>query len=295
MKPAARLQPGATISAARRALAQTLRDNSIDTPDLDARLLLQAALGLDHVALIRLADRTLDETERSHIEERAARRLMGEPIARIAGVKEFWGLPLQLGPATLVPRPETETVVDAALAWIASLGKHEPSLRIADLGTGSGALLLALLSELPDASGVGTDLSGEAIMVAAANAAQLGFRNRAAFVSCHFGRALRGGFDLVVSNPPYIATEEITLLAREVRDYDPLLALDGGQDGLAAYREIAQDADRMLRPGGVIIVELGAGQADQVADIFRDHKLTPEMPARPDLNGIPRALAAHRG
>lgn len=296
MNPPERLQPGASISSARRVLSQALRHGDIDTADVEARLLLQIALGLDHTGLIRYADRALNESERNVLEGFVARRLAGEPIARIAGVREFWGLSLQLGPATLVPRPETETVVEAALDWVLSRGPaHEQSLQIADLGTGSGALLLALLSELPHARGVGTDLSSEAALGAAANAAQLGFRDRAAFVNCHFGCALRGGFDLVVSNPPYIATGEIKSLALEVRDHDPLLALDGGEDGFAAYREIAQDAGRLLRPGGVIIVELGAGQAPAVADIFRAERLTVKTPVRRDLGGIPRALAASRG
>jgi release factor glutamine methyltransferase len=167
-------------------------------------------------------------------------------------------------------------------------------LRIADLGTGSGALLLALLSELPRAWGVGTDFSEDAIAIAAANARRFNLTSRAMFAVSNFGRALDGSFDLIVSNPPYIASGAIESLAREVREYDPLAALDGGEDGLAGYRAIAGDARRLLRPRGAIILELGAGQAESVCDILSDERLLISTPAKPDLAGIPRALVANR-
>src|SRR5262249_12436538 len=154
------------------------------------------------------------------------RRVGGEPVARIVGWKEFWGLPIRLDPATLVPRPETETLVETALAILQAERRRDDPLRIADLGTGSGAILAALLRELPQAVGVGTDLSVAALTVARDNCAQLGVGERAAFVACRFGAALGGGFDLVVSNPPYIRSADIAALAPEVREHDPVLALD---------------------------------------------------------------------
>ncbi len=221
-------------------------------PALDARLLIQHALALDHTALAAAPERKLSESERDAIAQLAARRLSGEPVARILGVKEFWGLPLSLSAATLVPRPETETVVEVALAVIGE--RRNAPLRIADLGTGTGAILLALLPELPNATGIGTDIDVTAIETAQANA-----DGARAFVA----RAIRANrfrqrpgfsfaqpFDLVVSNPPYIATGEIAALAREVRDHDPKLALDGGDDGLDAYRTIAAQMPSLLKTDG---------------------------------------------
>jgi release factor glutamine methyltransferase len=189
----------------------------------------------------------------------------------------------------LVPRPETETVVETALARLDAADARERPLQIVDLGTGSGAILLALLHELPQAFGVGTDCSVAAIETARENARRLGVAPRAAFVVCDFGAAL-GGFDLVVANPPYIATAEIPTLAREVRDFDPMAALDGGADGLAAYRTIAADARRLLAPGGFLVLEVGAGQSDAVSALAGAAGLT-AVAAIPDLAGIPRVVS----
>jgi release factor glutamine methyltransferase len=197
---------------------------------------------------------------------------------------------LRVTAATLVPRPETETVVEAALAAIDSGGSRTRAMRIADLGTGSGALLIALLSELPNAHGVGTDVSAEALVVARDNARRLGLAARAQFAACDFGAALVGGFDLVVCNPPYVASGDIGGLAPEVR-CDPRRALDGGADGLSGYRALAGQARRLLKPAGDLVVELGVGQERTVAALFRSAGLAP-APARPDLGGIPRALHA---
>ena len=224
-----------------------------------------------------------------------SRRLAREPVARIVGRKEFWGLPLKLNAHTLVPRPETETVVEAALAALDRGGARTRTLRILDLGTGSGALLLALLSELPAAVGVGTDISAEALACARDNAAALGLAQRASFVACDYGAALAGPFDLIVSNPPYIAHGDIAALAPEVSEFDPLRALDGGIDGLDGYRAIAADAPRLLAPNGSLVVELGAGQADAVISLMRGAGLVPTEPPRPDLAGIARALVLHPG
>jgi release factor glutamine methyltransferase len=276
-----------TVAAARRALAAQLRAHDVDSPELDARILVGHALGLDHAALTSASARVLGPEEAAAIAALARRRLAHEPVARILGSKEFWSLPLRIDAATLLPRPETETVVDAALA-----SRTQP-LRIADLGTGSGALLLALLSELPSSSGIGTDLSFGALRVAQGNARQLGL-TRAAFVACDMAAALRGPFDVIVSNPPYIASGDIAALAPEVRDFDPRQALDGGADGLDFYRAIAVAAPPLLAPDGALVVELGAGQAGPVTALLAAAGLALSS-LRSDLMRVPRALVVTKG
>ena len=278
---------GASVAHARRALAEQFRRAGIETPELDARVLIGHALGLDHTGLVSAANQQVSDLSASQIERFAARRLAGEPVARIVGAREFWGLTLTVTGDVLVPRPDTETVVELAL----SLVDRARPLRIADLGTGSGAILLALLSELPNAFGVGTDIDPRALAVARANAMRLGLGERAAFVACDFGTALRGAFDLVVSNPPYIASAEIEALAIEVRAHDPHRALDGGADGLAAYRTIVTDAPRLLCRNGHLVMELGAGQAQAVTALIETAGLAVAA-TRADLSGIPRAIAA---
>lgn len=284
--------PMPTVAGARRAWAAEFRARGIETPELDARLVVGHALGLDHAALAAADARPLGAEAKSAIAVLARRRLAGEPVARILGHKEFWSLPLRIDAATLVPRPETETVVEAALAAIDASGSRARALRIADLGTGSGAIILALLSELPNALGVGTDSSPRALAVARDNARRLA-PMRARFVACDVAAALRGPFDIVVSNPPYIASGDIAMLAPEVRDFDPRLALDGGPDGLGLYRAIAAIAPALLAPQGALIVELGLGHAEPVAALFAAAGLVPSPP-RPDLNGVQRALVARK-
>jgi release factor glutamine methyltransferase len=282
--------PGLTVAQARRVLTDIFRQAGLDSPELDARLLVGHALGLDHTALTIESARNLGSEAAHELAALAARRLQREPVARILGVKEFWGLPLRLNEATLVPRPETETVIEAALAAIDSAGPRNRALRIADLGTGSGALLIALLTELPNATGIGTDVSHEALAAARDNAEHLGVAARAEFAVSDFGATLTGTFDLVVSNPPYIASTDIDTLALEVRR-DPRGALDGGPDGLDCYRTIAGQVSRLLKPNGDLVVELGIHQEPAVAALFRTAGLTSSR-ARSDLSGIPRALHA---
>lgn len=279
-----------TLDAARRILARRFEQAGLDSPALDARLLIGHALHLDHAALISQGDLSLTGEQRAAIARLAERRLAGEPVARILGCREFWGLPFSLSKATLVPRPETETVVEMALDALAA--RRDERLRIADLGTGSGALLLALLHELRNATGIGTDLSNEALETAQANARALGLDGRAQFVRTDFGEGLRPPFDLVVSNPPYIPTRDIATLAVEVRDHDPPLALDGGADGLAAYRAIAAQLPGLLADGGVAVLEIGIGQAQAVSAILEARLARPLV--RADLNGIERALQARK-
>jgi len=288
----AALAPGAAVADARRQLALEFRRAGLDTPELDARLLLAHALGLDHAGLAAQGDATLAADETHAIAALAARRLRHEPVARILGRKEFWGLPLRLNGETLVPRPETETLVEAALAALDSGGGRSRPLRVADLGTGSGALVLALVCELPAAFGVGTDVSIPALDCACDNAAALGLAGRTAFLACDYGAALAGTFDLVIANPPYVPHDEIATLAPEVRDFDPKRALDGGPDGLAGYRTIAADARRLLAADGTLVLEIGAGQSDAAIRIVAAGGLRLCAPPQRDLAGVARALVA---
>ena len=280
-----------TIAATRHALADKFRQAGIDSAEADARLLMAFALGVDRAGLIANGERALTVEQAAAIDALAARRLKREPVARIFGHKEFWSLSLQVSPAVLVPRPETETVVEAALDAVARDARQMAQLRILDIGTGSGALLLALLSELPNAVGTATDISAAALDVARANAECSGVAGRCTFIACDIAAGVLGPFDLIVSNPPYVVHGEIASLPPEVRDYDPALALDGGADGLDAYRAIAAQARGPLAPGGKLIVELGAGQEAAVRVLFTKAGLAAAAVLN-DLAGIPRALTA---
>jgi len=282
---------GASVAHARRAVAEQFRAAGLESPELDARILVGHALGLDHSRLVAAASQQISDLTASQIERFAARRLAREPVARIVGMREFWGLQLAVTPDVLVPRPETETVVELALDRLDLTGPRTRPLRIADLGTGSGAIMLALLSELPNAHAVGTDTNFRALAVGRANAGRLGLAARTAFVACDFGAALAGPFDLVVSNPPYIASAEIATLAPEVREHDPRGALDGGSDGLVAYRTIAAAAPHLLTPSGHLVVEIGAGQEGAVMALLEAEGLAIAA-TRPDFSSIMRALAA---
>jgi release factor glutamine methyltransferase len=285
---------GHTVETARRTLTARFKSGSIESAELDARILVGAALGLDLTGLIAAAARPVTTAEAARLEDLARRRLAGEPVARLLGLKEFWGLPLQLSAATLVPRPDTETVVELCLEMLHAIPDPGRRLRIADIGTGSGAILLALLSELPEASGFGTDISAAALRTASGNAADLGLADRAAFVVCDYAAALSGPFDLVVSNPPYIRSADIARLAIEVRDHDPVRALDGGTDGLDAYRTLIPQAARLLAHRGALVVEAGHGQSSDIQGLMTAAGLTLERPPKADLAGIRRAVAGRK-
>ena len=280
-----------TIDTARRDLAKRFATAGLHSPLLDARLIVGGILDLDLTGLATQAQRPLMAEEIASIEGAALRRLHGEPVARIIGEKEFWGLPLALSAETLVPRPDTETLVEAVLSLCAN---REVPWRIADLGTGSGAILLALLSELPNASGVATDVSAEALRTAAGNAARCGVLKRVGFVACDYASALRGPFDVIVSNPPYIRSADIAELAVEVCDHDPHRALDGGADGLDAYRTIMRGVSSLLAPQGYLAMEIGADQAADVIRFMSDAGLDAEPAPRPDLGGHPRVVIGRR-
>jgi release factor glutamine methyltransferase len=282
---------GQTIETARRNLTAHLQGAAIETPDLDARLMIGAVTRLDLTGLITKAEQRLTAFEGARLKDLARRRIGGEPVARLLGHKEFWGLDFQLSPATLVPRPDTETLIEAALDILRTDGAAARALRIADLGTGSGAILLALLSELPRATGVGTDISLAALQTARANATRLGLAARATFAAGNFAAAIAVPCDLIVSNPPYIRTGDIQTLSTEVREHDPHRALDGGDDGLDAYRLIVSQAVGLLAPGGTLILEIGQHQSDDVTRLAQAAGLAPHGPPRADLGGVPRALA----
>ena len=283
---------GQSVEAARRALAARLKASCIESAELEARTLVGAALGLDLTGLVASATRRLGSAEADRLDDFTRRRLAGEPVARILGKKEFWGVSFKLSEATLVPRPDTETVVEQALEILRT--SPISAVRIADIGTGSGAILLALLLELPQAFGIGTDLSEGALGIAQENASQLGLGGRAAFVACNYAAALSGGFDLIVSNPPYVRSADIARLAVEVRVHDPLLALDGGTDGLEAYRTLIPEAAGLLKPGGALVVEAGRGQADDVGALMAAAGLMAPWAPKTDLAGIPRAVTGRK-
>jgi release factor glutamine methyltransferase len=285
---------GQTVETARRALSARFKSGGNESAELDARLLVGAVLDLDLTGLITAAHRQLTPDEATRLDDFVRRRRQGEPIARILGRKEFWGLPLTLSAATLVPRPDTETVVELALQLLRADGASNRKLRIADLGTGSGAILLALLSELPNAQGFGTDISTAALQTAGTNAAQSGLAQRATFIACDYASGLSGPFDLMVSNPPYIRSADIADLAPDVREYDPRAALDGGADGLDAYRALIPQAAGLLAPGAALVVEAGEGQSGPIQGLMTAAGLTAAGAPRADLAGILRAVAGRK-
>ncbi|MCC6949664.1 MAG: peptide chain release factor N(5)-glutamine methyltransferase [Bradyrhizobiaceae bacterium] len=286
MKRAVVRPASATIPSLRRSAIETLRSAGIENAELDARVLLAHVLGKDAAELMASDELVAAEAEARYADA-IGRRVAGEPVARIVGVKEFWSRPFAVSPDVLVPRPGTETVVEAALA---AKPERDAPLRVLDLGIGSGAILGAILSERPHATGVGVDRSLGALKIARANLDAIGVGERAQLVCGNWGDTLSSQFDLVVANPPYIPTRAIGELPVEVRGFDPAAALDGGADGLAAYRMIVAALPGLLAPRGVAVLELGAGQEEVVAELARRTQLNVNDTARRDLAGVPRAL-----
>jgi release factor glutamine methyltransferase len=279
-----------TIAAALARSADRLRTAGVPDARLDARVLAAHVLGLDQpgALTVRGAD-PMPEAAQARLDALIARRAAREPVGRILGRRGFWTLDLALGPDTLEPRPDTETVVAAVLDRVPD---RAAPLSLLDLGTGTGAILLALLSDLPKAHGIGLDIAPGAVAVARENAVRHGLSGRARFTVADWRDGLAetpGPFDVVVSNPPYIPTGDLAALDPEVRAHDPALALDGGPDGLAAYRLLLPLAAARLKPGGWLAVEVGAGQAGAVATLMQDHGLT--APTRiADLGGVERCV-----
>jgi release factor glutamine methyltransferase len=278
---------GVGVADALRKISKTFLNHGLENAQADARMLLLGATGRTRHDLMLSPSSPLDDAAVRRLKDFVARRLAGEPATRIVGERAFWTLYLRVTPDVLDPRPDTESLIVASLEAIGTR-KEEP-LRILDLGTGSGALLLALLSEFPLATGVGIDLSAEACAVARENADRNGLAARADIRQGRWTDGLAGTFDLVVSNPPYIETAEISQLSVEVRQHDPLLALDGGADGLAAYRDITKRLPAVLSRGGVAVLELGFGQGRAVARLAEEAGLS-VTGSKSDLGGIERAL-----
>ena len=281
------LPPTTTRAAARAILSARLRALGVEEADREATLLLTNACALRSIDLISAPEAPLGEAV-ARLEAFAARRSAGEPLSRILGRREFWSLDFTISPDVLDPRPDTETIVEAALTAFAER-RSEP-LSVLDLGVGSGALLAALLTELPRARGLGVDRSEAAARIARANIEALGLAARAEIRLGDWTEGLAEPFDLIVSNPPYIRSGDIAGLAREVRDHDPHLALDGGADGLAAYRALAPSIARLLAPQGWFFLEVGAGQAGDVEAIASEAGLA-ALSSFVDLAGVARVVA----
>ena len=284
---------GLTYDALVRDTAVALTAAGIDNARFEARLLLSHAAQLPIETLISRGRDAVPPALEERLRTLTARRIRREPMAYILGEREFWGLPFKVSPAVLVPRPDSETVIEVALSLLADRAR---AWHLLDLGLGSGCLLLTLLKELPNARGVGLDVSQEALAVAQANADALGVADRARLLQGDWReegwtRPLGGPFDLVVSNPPYIAGGAIDGLMPEVSRYEPRLALDGGPDGLAPYRVLAGAAPQLLAPEAHLVVELGEGQVPDIKRVFESAGLRVAPPVR-DLGGIERVLRA---
>ena len=254
-----------TLVTAWKAATARLKAGRIDSPSIDARLLLEVATGAGRADILTDPYRALTPEQQATLDGYVERRLKREPVSRILGKKGFWKIMLNVTPDVLSPRPDTEAILDVVMLAFAP---HQ-AFTLIDLGTGSGAILLATLAERARARGVGTDISFEALAVARDNAASLDLDGRCDFLRTEWAAGMADhSFDLVVSNPPYIPSDDIDGLDPEVRDHDPRLALDGGPDGLQAYRDLAPEILRILKPGGIFAVEIGWDQGPQVKALF---------------------------
>lgn len=267
--------------------AAVLKDAGVEAPRREARLLLAHALRMSPEQLVS-RDIPVPAGAADLFRELVARRSRREPFAYITGRREFWSLAFEVGPAVLIPRPETETLIEASLR---EFPRREQALRVLDLGTGSGCLLLAFLSERPNATGLGVDLSPDAIEIAARNARHLSLQSRTEFVRSDWTAGIGGKFDVVFANPPYVRSSELPALEPEVAGHEPLAALDGGADGLSAYRAIASGLAPFVAPGGRVFLEAGEGQAAAVRGIFAAAGFG-DAGTVPDLAGIERCVVA---
>ena len=270
-----------------------LLEAGLESARRDARLLMLAALGIAHADLLAQPREPLGHEGAQRLAGFLHERKKRVPVARILGEWEFWSLPFTVSPDTLIPRPDSETVVAAALINLGARRHDSTGLRVLDLGTGSGCLLVSLLHELPKAQGVGVDLSASALETAAINARRNHVGARASFLQSDWHQEVEGEFDLVVSNPPYIADRVITTLEPEVRDHDPHLALSGGPDGLAAYRVILSGLHRILAQDGVAVLEMGSDQSESLAKLARAEGFVLTGPYA-DFGARPRAYALRK-
>ncbi len=287
-----------TIAESVLNIAVEFQNAALPTPGLDARVLAAAACGMTREDMILAPHRALRHEEAGKLKGWVERRLAGEPVSRILGEREFWSLPFKLTPDVLDPRPETEVLVETVLKRCQSIGLSRAPLRILDLGTGSGCILAALLSELPFSFGVGVDISETSLRLARENLMRLGLQERAAFLCSSWIDGVRAdAVDIVVSNPPYLSASDFNALTADVAKYDPRVALDGGEDGLDAYRALISSLSSVLKPGGFFAVEVGRGQAEPVMDLFGafgfDRTVGTCFEVR-DLSGVKRVVAGVR-
>jgi len=262
-----------------------LRAVGIDNADLVARDLLKRTLDVSDIDIVSNAEREIYSGKVNELKESLKRRIGGEPVSRIFGEREFWGIPFKITQDVLDPRPDTETIVDAALRRFAG----DSPATILDLGTGSGCIVIALLKEWQRSYGVASDISEKVLAVARENAERAEIGKRLEFIRADWGDIINEQFDLIVSNPPYISNPEIPNLPPEVKNYDPILALDGGNDGLDCYRIIVREIKRLLKPGGCALLEIGFSQGEQVTRLVEDSGLS-VMALHPDIAGIPRVV-----
>jgi release factor glutamine methyltransferase len=262
----------------------------IETARLDARLLLASACGVEPSDLTLGRVSALTPTQRRRFARMLARRERNEPVGRILGVREFWSLPFRLGPDTLEPRPDSEALVEACLARLPDV---EAPYRVIDLGTGTGCLLLSILHERKNARGVGVDIAPGALRVSRRNAVELGLKSRARFQKNNWLADIKGPFDLILSNPPYIPTLEVEKLARDVKGFDPRRALDGGPDGIGPYRTLTAEAPSRLKTGGWLAVEIGWDQGPEVGDLFKVADFG-GVEVLPDLAGRDRVVVGQK-
>lgn len=278
-----------TVAQAIGEATKRLEDAGIDDPRREARLLIGAALQKTPTQIFNAVDEAVSQSEEDQISSLITRRANGEPVAYILGEREFWSLSLVVNPATLIPRPDSETLIEMVLEHCSD----QPPRRVLDLGTGSGCLLLAILSEFKQASGLGVDISAEAISVASENAKNLGLLDRSDFILGSWVKCVDATFDLIVSNPPYIPTQDIEALEKDVRAFEPMTALDGGADGLDMYRAIFSEINPVLSDDGIVVVEIGIGQRDDVCEIALSHGFELAH-TRADIGGITRTLLFHK-
>jgi release factor glutamine methyltransferase len=285
--------PESTLAVLLRNARQCLADAGIADAAFDARLLVEHFSGTTRTDAITNPDRPIDPAAVTAVEAALARRIAGEPVHRILGFRDFYGLRLSLSEDTLEPRPDTETLVEAMLPFVHKTVVRKGSCAILDLGTGTGAIALALLSAEPRATATGVDISEGALATATRNAENLGLSGRFSALQSDWFEKVSGRFDAIVSNPPYIAESDIDALQKEVRDFDPRRALDGGTDGLDAYRTLAMDAAHYLEHDGVVGVEIGSTQKADVAGLFASARFD-LVEAKQDLSENDRALVFQR-
>jgi len=275
------------VGKTQESVSRKLRAAGIESYHLDSRILVAHTMGILPEKLVYKGDLMVSDEEASVLAGFVLRRLEREPVAKIIGYREFWSLSFDVTCHTLDPRPATETLVQASLDHLKCLRSIAPL--VLDLGTGSGCVLISILKECEGALGVGVDLSVDALQIAAGNAKKHGVANRCSFVAGNWGEAIGVKFDMVVSNPPYIAHKEMRLLEAEVANYDPHLALFGGMDGLDSYRSIASDLRRLLRGDGVLVLEIGAYQRESVTRILESEEFK-VLNVIPDIEGLDRCL-----